>query len=281
MMIEQYAEKADVLFALPESVTQLKKCMDDEAASIEDVGNIVSTDPALAVHILKVANSALYRFPKKIETISRALQVIGTRAAYDLALAYGVSYAFKDVSGDYIDLDKFWEQSISCGLLAKHIAEYHNHREPERFFVTGLLHNVGELVVAAVNPEKANECLMYSKDVTPAQLQFGILGFHYADLSGALLKSWNLPQTIWDPLYYIHATEKTDLNRDMQVMRLAYHLALDNVNSDIYAAYENISEDMHTRLDMEKEDLEDALDETNLQCISLMSLFSPTSFMLY
>jgi hypothetical protein len=53
------------------------------------------------------------------------------------------------------------------------------------------------------------------------------------------------------------------------------------VNSEIYPAYTNITDEMHQRLDLEMEDLEDALDMTNLQCISLMSLFSPTAFMLY
>ena len=281
MKINEYAAKAETLFVLPDSVTQLKACMDDEAASIEDVGNIVLTDPALTAHMLKVANSALYRFPKKIDTVSKALQVIGTRAAYDLALAYGVSFAFKETSTEIIDLDKYWEQSICCGLLAKHIADFHNHRESERFFVAGLLHNIGELVVSTVSPDMAGKCVQISKDITPPQLQLGVLGFYYSSLSAELLKSWNLPESIWQPLSELHAGETHSLSRDAQILRLAYFLSLDNVNNDIYAAYENITEDMHKRLDMESEDLEDALDSTNLQCISLMSLFSPNSFLLY
>jgi HD-like signal output (HDOD) protein len=279
MKIDEYAAQAGELFVLPDSVTQLKKRMDDEAASMDDVSEIVATDPALASQLLKVANSAMYRFPRKIDTITRALQVIGTRSAYDLALAYGVSHAFKDVSGSVLDLDKFWEQSVSCGLLSKHFADFHKHRESERFFVAGLLHNIGELVVLSLTPDKAENCLHFSKDITPANLQLGVLGFKYTDLSAALIRQWGLPESIWQPMNEIHQSG-TD-SRDGHIVRLAYHLALDNVNSEIYPAYTNITDEMHQRLDLEMEDLEDALDMTNLQCISLMSLFSPTAFMLY
>ncbi len=116
--VSELASQASEIFVLPDAVTRLKACMDDSAASIDDIGEIIAFDPGLTAQLLKVANSALYKFPNKIETISKALQVIGTRAAYDLALAYGISHAFKDVEAKIIDLDRFWEQSVSCGLLA-------------------------------------------------------------------------------------------------------------------------------------------------------------------
>lgn len=281
MKMNEYLSKAEILFVLPDSVIQLKSCMDDETASMDDVGNILLTDPGLTAHILRIANSALYRFPKKIDTVTKAIQVIGTRAAYDLSLAYGVSFAFKDAANDIIDIDKYWEQSICCGLLAKHIADFNNHRESERFFVAGLLNNIGELVVSTVSPELAKKCLNINKDVTPPSLQKAVLGFDYTSLSAELMKSWSLPKSIWQPLASIHAEQEQNLPIDSQMLRLAYYLALDNVNNDIYAAYDNITDDMYQRLNMENDDLDDALDSTNLQCISMMSLFSPSSFMPY
>ena len=147
MTLQDIISNASTLFVLPDSVTRLKACMDDGASNIDDIADIISFDPSLATQLLRVANSALYRFPNKIDTITKALQVVGTRSTYDLALAFGVSQAFKEIDGQVIDLDKFWEQSVSCGLLAKYFAEMRNIREPERLFVAGLLHNIGELVV--------------------------------------------------------------------------------------------------------------------------------------
>lgn len=281
MNAHELAKQAGELFVLPDSVTRLKECMDDDAASIDDVADVIAFDPSLTAQLLRVANSALYRFPNKIDTISKALQVIGTRSAYDLALAYGVTQAFSDVDSKVIDLDKFWEQSVSCGLLAKYFAERERIRESERLFVAGLLHNVGELVVVATKPDEARRCMAFNARVTPKELQEAILGFSYAELSAALIREWGIPETIYKPVGEIHNTDQPAYDKEVQIVQLAYVLALDNVNPDIYPSYSNLEAHQHEVLKLDREDLEDALDITNLQCISVISLFNPNAFILY
>ena len=279
MNLDELVSKAEDLFVLPDSVTRLKACMDDEASSIDDIGDIIAFDPSLATQLLRVANSALYRFPNKIDTITRAIQVVGTRSTYDLALAYGVSQAFSEVDGQIIDLDKFWEQSVSCGLLAKYFTDMRNIREPERAFVSGLLHNIGELVVVSLMPEAATRCQAFNARVTPAELQFGVLGFTYNTLSAKLIEKWGIPETIYKPIERIHE-EDGEFPED-RILQLSYVLALDNVNPEVYPSYHNLKPEMHDALALNREDLEDALDITNLQCISVISLFNPNAFMLY
>ena len=279
MNLDELVSKAEDLFVLPDSVTRLKACMDDEASSIEDIGDIIAFDPSLATQLLRVANSALYRFPNKIDTITRAIQVVGTRSTYDLALAYGVSQAFSEVDGQIIDLDKFWEQSVSCGLLAKYFTDMRNIREPERAFVSGLLHNIGELVVVSLMPEAAKRCQAFNARVSPSDLQFGVLGFTYNTLSAKLIEKWGIPETIYKPIERIHDDEG-EFPED-RILQLSYVLALDNVNPEVYPSYHNLKSEMHDALSLNREDLEDALDITNLQCISVISLFNPNAFMLY
>ncbi|MBU2978972.1 HDOD domain-containing protein [Alteromonas sp. C1M14] len=281
MKANDIAEKATDIFVLPEAVTRLKECMDDSAASIDDIAEVIAFDPGLTSQMLKVANSALYRFPNKIETISKALQVIGTRSAYDLALAYGITHAFNDIDAKIIDLDKFWEQSVSCALLAKYFAETRRIREPERLFVSGLLHNVGELVMVSQMPHEAKRCLAFNARVSPAELQQAILGFTYAELSAALVRKWKIPEAIIRPVSLIHDVDNGIEDEDVQILQLSYVLALDNVNPEVYPSYNNLIPELHERLTLKREDLEDALDITNLQCISVMSLFNPNSFILY
>lgn len=281
MNVKDIAEKASSLFVLPESVTRLKACMDDQASSIDDIAEVIAFDPSLATQLLRVANSALYRFPNKIDTITRAVQVVGTRSTYDLALAYGVSHAFNEMDGQKVDLDKFWEQSVSCGLLAKYFSDRHNLKEPERLFVAGLLHNIGELIIASMFPEHGQRCANFNTRVTPAELQQGVLGFTYSALSAEVIENWGIPATIFDPIRCIHHKDSDGDSIECKILQLSYVLALDNVNPDIYPSYHNLQPQLHETLSLEHEDLEDALDVTNLQCISVISLFNPNSFMLY
>tara|TARA_B110000091_G_C13745419_1_gene445256 strand:- start:494 stop:1339 length:846 start_codon:yes stop_codon:yes gene_type:complete len=281
MILQDIISNASTLFVLPDSVTRLKACMDDGASNIDDIADIISFDPALATQLLRVANSALYRFPNKIDTITKALQVVGTRSTYDLALAFGVSQAFKEIDGQVIDLDKFWEQSVSCGLLAKYFAEMRNIREPERLFVAGLLHNIGELVVVDMLPDSAKRCQAFNARVSPAELQAGVLGYTFTNVSAGIIKEWGIPETIYKPIANIHGEKRNQSDVEEQILQLSYVLALDNVNSEIYPSYNNLKPELHESLSLNRDDLEDALDITNLQCISVISLFNPNAFMLY
>ena len=281
MTLQDIISNASTLFVLPDSVTRLKACMDDGASNIDDIADIISFDPSLATQLLRVANSALYRFPNKIDTITKALQVVGTRSTYDLALAFGVSQAFKEIDGQVIDLDKFWEQSVSCGLLAKYFAEMRNIREPERLFVAGLLHNIGELVVVDMLPDSAKRCQAFNARVSPAELQAGVLGYTFTNVSAGIIKEWGIPETIYKPIANIHGDKNTTSDVEEQILQLSYVLALDNVNSEIYPSYNNLKPELHESLSLNRDDLEDALDITNLQCISVISLFNHNAFMLY
>jgi HD-like signal output (HDOD) protein len=166
-------------------------------------------------------------------------------------------------------------------LLAKYFADLRNIREPERLFVSGLLHNVGELVTVSLMPESAKRCQAFNTRVSPAELQFGVLGFTYADLSAKLIEKWDIPSTIYAPIASIHKNENAACSDNDRILQLSYVLALDNVNPEIYPSYHNLKPEVHEALSLNREDLEDALDITNLQCISVISLFNPNAFMLY
>lgn len=97
--------------------------MDDSVVSMDDIGEIIVFDLVLIGQLLKVVNSVLYKFFNCIEIIIKVLQVIGICVVYDLVLVYGIFYVFCNVEVKIIDLDWFWEQSVSCGLLVKYIVE--------------------------------------------------------------------------------------------------------------------------------------------------------------
>ena len=93
--------------------------------------------------------------------------MIGARSVYDLVLTYGVANVFKSVALGVADLEKFWEQSVSCALLCKYFAEELGLKEPKKMFVCGLLHNLGELTLVQLNPEIANKCTFISSESSP------------------------------------------------------------------------------------------------------------------
>jgi HD-like signal output (HDOD) protein len=281
MNVKDYAVNAGDVFVLPEAVIKIKQLIDDDATSMEDIAEVINYDPAIMSQVLKISNSALYKFPNTITTVTKAIQVIGTRSIYDLVLAYGVASAFKDLNSDVVDLDHYWEQGVSCALLCKFFAEEVGFKEPEKLFVCGLLHNLGELVMVQLNPEKANECASISSESTPLMLQKKHLGFSYADISTELLTLWGIPTDIAEIVGKTHVSEHNATTQEERIIQLAYLLALNNVNSEFYSIHANVSEELYESLGIDIDTVNSALDFSNLQLMSALALFSPSSFAMF
>ncbi|WP_456151874.1 HDOD domain-containing protein [Fluctibacter halophilus] len=276
-----YATQASDVFVLPDAVVRIRALIDDEAASMMDIAEVVQYDPALATQILKIANSALYKFPNQIDSIAKAIQVIGTNSMYDLVVGYGVAKAFGAIDTDIIDLDKFWEQSVCCALLCKYFAERRGTTESERLFVAGLLHNIGELVTVQFDPEVARKCAHFNEQHTPLSLQLEHLGMTYADIGAALIRLWGIPNAIATPIEHQHFSISEAQNDDDRIMQLSYVLALDNVNSEYYSGNANLDMRLCDVLELEHSDLQSALSYTNLQSLSVFALFNPSGFAVY
>lgn len=278
MIAIEYAKQANDVFVLPDAVMRIKQLIDDDSASMEDIADVINFDPALTGQVLRIANSAIYNFPNRIESISKATQVLGTNSIYDLVIAYGVARAFGTVDAAVIDLDRFWEQSVFCALLSKYFADRLGIKESERFFVAGLLHNVGELVMVRFNPELAKECAQFNESITPVELQREKINATYADMGAHLIKNWGLPNSISDPIARQHFGLHEAKTLDDKILQLTCVLALDNANQEIYGGNANLQEEMYQALDLKEEDLSAALSYTNLQSLSVFALFNPTSF---
>jgi len=281
MNAKDYAANAGDVFVLPEAVIKVKQLIDNDATSMEDIAEVINYDPAIMSQVLKISNSALYKFHNTVTTVTKSIQVIGTRSIYDLVLAYGVANAFNNIDPDIVPLDKFWEQGVSCALLCKYFAEEVGVIEAEKLFVCGLLHNLGELVLVQLNPEAANKCASISNENTPLMLQKKHLGFSYADVSSELLKLWGIPLDISNIVAKTHVSEHTAQSKEEKIIQLAYLLALNNVNSELYSTHADVTEDMYESLGIDLQCVNNALDFSNLQLMSALALFSPSSFALF
>ena len=281
MNSQDLAKSAGDIFVLPEAVIKIKQLIDDDATSMDDIAEVINFDPAIMTQVLKVSNSALYKFPNTITTVTKAIQVIGTRSIYDLVLAYGVANAFKDINPEIISLEYFWEHAVSCALLSKFLAEKIGVKESEKLFVCGLLHNIGELVLVQLNPEVALKCTNISAENTPLKMQMKHLGFNYTDVSAELLNLWGIPAEISHIVSNTHVSETLAKSNEERILQLAYIVSLNNLNSEIYAPYNDVTEKMLEELGLEKEDVDNALDFSNLQLMNTLALFSPSSFAMF
>ncbi len=269
------------IFALPDTCLKIKEIIDNEISDIDEIAELVSYDPVLSSKLLRLANSALYNFPKQVESVQKAVQVLGETQVYNLVVASGAAEAFATLKPNVIALDKFWEHSINTALIAKHLAFHLGVKKDEPIYLSGLLHNLGELVVVQVKPEIAQICSQYKKGVKPWTKQQALLGFSYVDCTVELLKHWQLPERIIQPLKQLNQPEYSPANKASLILHLASCLALSEANADVFQLHDLVDKQIMEVLGLSKDDLHDASSFAFLEGMSILSLLNPALFSIF
>lgn len=203
------------LVSAPTTYTQLNALLNDPHSGIDDISNVINQDPALTTRLLKIVNSPYYGFPSQINTISRAITIVGTRELTQLVLATSVISAFKGIPTDLIDMDTFWQHSLATAITAKFLAETLHLPQREQYFIAGLLHNIGSLVLFQSLPELAREAINSAKfgHEVLYEAEQRLLGFDHGEVGATLLEAWRLPTSLAEVARYHHRPSLTTLDR--------------------------------------------------------------------
>jgi HD-like signal output (HDOD) protein len=189
---------------------KLNEAINDPSSSLTKVSEVISEDSSLSARLLKLVNSSFYGFPQRIGTISDAVFLVGSNQVRDLALATTMMNTFKGIPEELISMEKFWKHSLACGIGSKIIAETAGSTDIERFFVSGVLHDIGRLVLFTKAPVESRTILEKSQtELLPLYtIETNEIGFSHCEIGRALADSWRLPQIFQEVIGYHHLPEK-------------------------------------------------------------------------
>jgi HD-like signal output (HDOD) protein len=173
----------------------MMRVMDHPRATAIDIANVLQEDPSLTTRVLRLVNSALFAFPGKIELVSHAIAILGTQHLRDLVFATSVVSAFADLPPTLISVESFWRHSVATSIAARALAVQRGEPNPERFFVAGLIHDIGILVLSLSFPKWLARMILKARDNGQAlyELEQSALGYTHADVGASLLEAWKIP----------------------------------------------------------------------------------------
>ena len=190
----------------PAVYDRLVMVLDHPRSGSADIAQVIAEDPSLTARLLKVVNSVLFSFPRPIQTVTQAVTMVGTTQIRDLALATSIMTIFRDLPEGLVDLKSFWRHSLACAVVARLIASLRREPNVESFFLCGLLHDIGRLVIYTNAGQQASKAIDISIDtgLPLHECEKAVFKFDHAQLGAVLLDEWRFPAMFREAVRFHH-----------------------------------------------------------------------------
>jgi len=193
-IIEEKLKQFEDLPALPSVYIKLKELIERDR-STREIASLLENDQALAAKVLKLANSALFSGLKEVTDLNLAITRLGMRTIETLVLttATGSFYVAKSPA-DLEILSKLWGHAAACGAAGRRLAVRIRYPDPEKAFLSCLLHDIGKAVI--LNAVSRLRIGGMNGAVLNHELKLELIqGFH-EEIGYKLIKSWNLHEDL-------------------------------------------------------------------------------------
>lgn len=186
--------------ALPQILTELIDACNDEESGLSTIADIVARDVTITARIIKLANSAFIGARSSFSNIQQAVSYLGIDTVRNLAISVSIHDTFRQVQSDKcFDLDRFWFHSLLTAIIAKELAILDSEGDPAEAYLTGLLHDLGRLVLWTSAPAEYGALLEKGGSVeTIGGREEALTGMTHWQVSALLMQKWKLNDAIVD-----------------------------------------------------------------------------------
>ena len=191
---------------LPQVMLKLIKACNNEKTSIEELTRLISADPSLSSKLLQIIGSPYINLPKAVNSIKTAVVYLGIASIRNMAISTSAMHFFKFTKPvEKFEIAAFWYHSYKCGIIARKIADENGFSNSDEFFLAGLLHDIGRLVLMNNFPEDYKAILDTSLDEKQMiASEMKLFGTDTPQVSAWLFNQWNLNPLISDAVLFIN-----------------------------------------------------------------------------
>ncbi|KAF0189077.1 MAG: putative signal transduction [Desulfobulbaceae bacterium] len=192
--------------SLPQVLLQVIALEEQEDFDIKELVKVIAQDPAISAKALRLVNSAYFNLEGKFTSIERAVLYLGADAVKNIAVTASVHHVFNGIkqNGSF-SMDRFWWDSFSCAIYSKRIAQQIKYTNVEEAYISGLLLNLGKLVLYTNFPREYKDILSQLANQTDCcDLERQQIGLTHCEAGAWLIKHWKLNSFMADAVLYHH-----------------------------------------------------------------------------
>lgn len=215
--------QSDELPTLPIVATKLITLTSKEETTLTDIAELIAQDISLSAKILKVSNSAFYSFPQQIGSINQAVSILGINAVRSLVLSFSFLTMKTGKAKNRFDFESFWEKSLASAVAAKLILDNVQGANTEEVFISGLLQNLGELILARSFPIEYDQVLQFveEKQQDTFTAEEAVFNLNHSVVGVEVARHWGFPEVLLIPIQYHHQPDHYTGNN--QTIRATIH----------------------------------------------------------
>lgn len=202
--LDQLLVHAETLPSLPEVVAYLIRALGDDNADLETLAHHINSDPAIVARLLAAANSASSGLSKRVHSAGQAFLLLGADRIANIVLASSLICRY-DVHASGFSARLLWRHSLGVAVCARALAEQ-SGINPELAFTSGLLHDIGQLLMYTASPGPFLKALDHHQndDIPLFEAERMVFGYDHCEAGRVLATAWKLPSDIVDAIAAHH-----------------------------------------------------------------------------
>ena len=234
-LLERLFTRIGEVSSLPAVALRIIELANDPRTGAEDLLEVVRSDPALAMRLMRTVNSSYYAMDDKVADLKQAITLLGFNEVRNLALTAYVAQKFKDTTGHgQYSRRGLWNHMVGTGMVARLLAKTCGSAPPQEAYLAGLLHDVGLILIDQYLHDPFCRVINALTAETPArEIEKRILGFNHAALGEFVATRWNLPEHVTAAIGGHHTPQTCD----PQYRGIVYTVAL----ADFFCHLKNLT----------------------------------------
>ncbi len=229
-----HVQQITTLPTIPVIAQKILATTDDDLASINKLQQIIENDAAISAKVLSVANSSFFGQTEPSRTLNNAIMRIGIDNVRSIAL--GISLMTFLDTGKHrktTGYERIFNHSLSVGMVSRILCKYLNLDIAEEVMISGILHDLGFLVLNRFFPDSyLNVMQEFDSGMPLLKAEQSILDFNHEDIGYWLAKQWELPDNVLDSILYHHRPAASVNNLPhVAVTHLADYITTQNILS--------------------------------------------------
>ncbi len=208
-------DHAKDLGTLPVVYQNAMTLLNDPASNRRDIAGVLKQDQAIVTKVLRVVNSPLFAFSRRISTIEDAIPLLGFGEIKNIVTSVSVIASFPSgASSQMFDRALFWRHSAGCAIIAKVLARKFKIRSEEECFTAALVHDIGKLVFDQIFPDDFRAVIadVNGRNVSIREAERAVFGRPHQVVGEYLLRKWKIPDILCESVAYHHSPKDAKID---------------------------------------------------------------------